>query len=442
MEHRRRFESVTLHDHPYGQAVVAMLGQALAAVDPAQAVLRTLRRDGATLQIGSEHFDLGGGRQVVLLAMGKAALPMAQAALSVVGESVARGLVIAKEAAPADYHFPPQIAVLQGGHPVPNDQSIRAGQAALELMSAAGANDLVLALISGGGSALMAAPRTGLTLADLQELTTTLLASGAPIEAINTLRRRCDLVKGGGLAMRSKGAQVAVLVLSDVVGDDLRTIASGPFVVADEEPGAVEAVLQRYDPGAKLSQRLRDVLTEPLSAAAGKDSRVTHTIVGNVWTAVETAAATARQHGLKVVIRQPALVGEARQVGPALIDEFDQLDMERPACMIAGGETTVTIQGDGLGGRNQELALGCVERLAGRDLLLVTLATDGGDGPTNAAGAVVNGASLERARGLGQEPRDALRHSDAYHFFARLDDLLKPGPTHTNVNDLTLLIAP
>ncbi|MBA3945716.1 MAG: DUF4147 domain-containing protein [Herpetosiphonaceae bacterium] len=442
MEFHRRLESATLHDHPYGRAVVAMLEQALEAVDPARAVLRALRRDGVVLHVGSEQFAIGHERQVVLLAVGKAALPMARAAMDVVGDSVVRGVVIAKEVAPDDYRLPPPIVVLQGGHPVPNEHSIRAGQTALELVSGVGPDDLVLALISGGGSALMAAPRAGLTLADLQALTADLLASGAPIEAMNTLRRRCDLVKGGGLARHSNGAQVAVLVLSDVLGDDLRAIASGPFVVADEEAGAVEAVLERYDLGSNVSQKLRDVLVEPVSAAAPRDRRISHTIVGNVWTAVEMAAATGRQHGFNVFTRHAALVGEARRAGPALIEEFERLKMERPACMIAGGETTVTIQGNGLGGRNQELALACVQGMAGRDVLLVTLATDGGDGPTDAAGAVVSGATLVRAQALGLDPDDALRRNDAYHFFAELDDLLKPGPTHTNVNDLTILVAP
>ena len=294
----------------------------------------------------------------------------------------------------------------------------------------------------------------------MRVLTDALLQSGATIDEINDLRLRCDRVKGGDLLQAAYPATVAVLVLSDVVGDDLAAIASGPFV-ADAERMDPREIVERYQLRPRLPAHVLRLLERPPSPLAADPGRVRHVIVANVEAAATGAITEARARGFQARLLTTTLRGEARDIGrefarqlvavttppapdPRLPTPNPQppTPIVRPLCLVAGGETTVTIQGDGFGGRNQELALSAVEVLAGHhDLLLVALATDGGDGPTDAAGAVVSGETLDRGRALGLEPRDFLLRNDAYHYFEPLGDLLKPGPTETNVNDLLLLFA-
>ncbi|GAC1654150.1 MAG: hypothetical protein NVS4B8_29370 [Herpetosiphon sp.] len=286
----------------------------------------------------------------------------------------------------------------------------------------------------------MTAPRRGLSLHDLQTLTQHLLQAGAPIEALNTVRRRCDLVKGGGLAGLAVHTPIAVLVISDVLGDDLQAIASGPFT-PEAAVLELEEVIQAYRLETALRQSVLRIVRKPPGRRASRTADVEHRIIANIWSAVEAAAEVAEEAGVSVGTYGQPLLGEARLAGPAFVTAWETLGAARPTCFLAGGETTVTVRGSGLGGRNQELALATVQPLAGQDVVLATLATDGGDGPTDAAGAVVGGESLARAAAQGLHPEAFLQRNDAYHFFKPLGDLLQPGPTHTNVNDLTLITA-
>jgi glycerate 2-kinase len=434
------FMTATLRAHPRGADVAAVLQAAISAVDPYLAVRRHLHYDGRWLRVGANQYDLHTLDRITLLAIGKAALPMAHAALDVLGERVSAGLVVPKAAeSPVQDRLGP-LWVIEGAHPIPDRRSLRAGQAARELLQRADDDELILVLLSGGGSSLLTWPEEGITLEDMRVLTAALLRSGATIDEFNLLRRRCDRVKGGGLLRAALPARVAVLVLSDVVGDDLGSIASGPFVADVAGQHEVQDVLQRYKLTPLLPESVVEALRRPPPPVVG--CQPTHTIVGNVEVAARGALAEAERLGIHAEILSTMLRGEARVVGADLARRLLELSHPRPACLIAGGETTVSLHGNGLGGRNQELALAAVESLAGRpDLLLVALATDGGDGPTDAAGAVVGGATLERGHALGMQPRTFLERNDAYHYFDPLGDLLKPGPTQTNVNDLVLLFA-
>lgn len=437
---------MTLREYPRGADIAAVLHAAVRAADPYLAVRHNLEVDGSQTRIGAEHYDLDSFERVLVLAVGKAAVPMARAACDVLGPMVKDGLIVPK-AAEVTPSAVAGLPVLEGSHPVPDERSVRAGEHAYRLLESATEQDLLLVLLSGGGSALITSPEDGLTLADMRTLTDALLRSGATINEVNALRRRCDRVKGGGLRRAAWPATIAVLVLSDVIGDDLAAIASGPFVLPEtgaQSQTEIDGIVTRYHLAQQLPGHLLQFLArDPQTQATTDSSPVPHTIIANVATAARGALEEAQARGFATEALAMNLRGEARIIGTELARRLAAVPAEqRPCCLVAGGETTVTIRGDGLGGRNQELALAAVEPLAGyEELIFVALATDGGDGPTDAAGAVVSGATLSRGKQLDLEPREFLGRNDAYHYFEPLDDLLKPGPTQTNVNDLVLLFA-
>ncbi len=433
---------------PLPAALRQMLQAALDAVDPYRAVKRALESPDPPTQA------LLAAPRVVVIALGKAAFPMARAAQEVLGARVARGVVVTK-AGHASGELP-GFRVLIGGHPVPNEGSVRAAAAILAALRGLRPDDAVLLLISGGGSALVTAPHLPLTLADMQRTTALLLASGATIEEINAVRKHLDAVKGGGLARAAAPARVVALVLSDVLGDPLDAIASGPAVPDPTTFADAWAVLERHGLADEVPPTVREWLQRGLRGEAPETpkpgdplfARVHHRIVGNLALAVEAAAAEAERLGFHTAIATTALQGEAREIGRALaavLQEMARRDrpLPRPACLLLGGETTVTLgKAPGLGGRNQELALAAVEALAGLpDAWLVSFATDGTDGPTDAAGAAATGETLARARALGLEPADFLCRHDAYPFWETVGGLLRTGPTQTNVNDLVLLVT-
>jgi hydroxypyruvate reductase len=417
------FYTRSLQDSRIGRILAA----ALNAVEPGQAVQHYL----------GTH-PLPPARRVYALGLGKAAIPMTRALAETT--TLAGALAIAKHAAPLDL---PGAVVLAGGHPVPDARSLQAGQAALDFVADLQADDLLVCLISGGGSALMSAPRPGLTLDDLQTLTRLLLSCGARIDEINALRRRLDRVKGGGLALACP-APIISLILSDVVGNPLETIASGPTAPDPTTHAAALAVIARYGlTGTIPSAVLAALETAPETPKPGAAVfvKVENVLVGSNALAAQAALRQAEIEGFTAEFLGDDWQGEARQTALRLCERLEAPGRApRPLCLVAGGETTVTLQGNGRGGRNQELALAAVAALAGIDgAALITLATDGEDGPTDAAGAMVTSQSLARARLAGLDPADYLQRNDAYSFFAALGDLLRTGPTGTNVNDLTFL---
>jgi len=371
------------------------------------------------------------------LGIGKASIPMLTALAEEV--SLSSALAISKYASTLDRNlFPVQL----GGHPVPNMDSLRAGERALEFVSALHEDGTLVCLISGGGSALMTAPREGISLGDIQKLTSLLLASGARIDEINTLRRQLDRVKGGGLARATK-ANVISLILSDVIGNPLEAIASGPTYPDPTISADALVVLKKYQIEDQTPRSILDYLTNVTSKHSTL-SKVTNLIVGDNKLACIAAMEQAQHEGFHTEILTNELQGEASEAGVMLAKRLrnDVSKKPRPFCLIAGGETTVTIKGNGKGGRNQELALAAVDELRDMEnIMFISLATDGEDGPTDAAGAVVTGDSAQMAESLGLFAPDHLSRNDAYHFFDEMGDLIRTGPSGTNVNDLVFLFA-
>jgi hydroxypyruvate reductase len=441
-----------LHGHPAAAHVAQTLSAAIQAVDPRPAVSRCLQRQGKRLTIGQTTVDLDQTRQVSVIGAGKAARPMLQGVADVLGDMLTGGCVITKHAAGEADHIGP-IGIVEGNHPVPGEKSVNATRHMLASLGQPHPDDLILCLISGGGSALMTAPIEGVALADLQALTRALLACGATIHEINTLRKHLDTVKGGGLARQCAPAQLVCLILSDVVGNPLDVIASGPAVPDPTTYANCWQIVTRYGLEASLPPSIRTVLQAGLAGQLPETlkpgdpvfARTQNLLVGSNLQAAQAALETARRAGYHPLLLTTSLQGEARQAGQFLAAIARQVDatgqpVPRPACIVIGGETTVTLRGNGLGGRNQELALAAVSELSGLpNCLLVTCATDGEDGPTDAAGAFVTGETLARAQQHGIDPASFLQANDSYHFFQTLGDLFSPGPTGTNVNDLAFL---
>ncbi|HZB46061.1 MAG TPA: DUF4147 domain-containing protein, partial [Pyrinomonadaceae bacterium] len=322
------------------------------------------------------------------------------------------------------------------------------------LLDEAGEGDLVLALVSGGGSALLTLPAAGLTLEDIGATTESLLGCGATINDINAIRKHTTRLGGGGAARLAAPARTVSLIISDVVGSPLDVIASGPTAPDPTTFADAWRAVERHGLQERLPPRVVEHLRRGRAGEVEETpkpgdelwSRVHNNVVASNVTAAEAAVAAARERGFEATLLTTSLEGEAREVGRFAASVAREMRgrarAARPLLSVLGGETTVTLRGEGLGGRNQELALAAAEALDGVEgVLLVSLATDGGDGPTDAAGAAVTGETLARARALGYDAGEFLRRNDAYNFFAPLDALLKPGPTLTNVNDLLVVVA-
>jgi hydroxypyruvate reductase len=381
---------------------------------------------------------------------------MASALCEILGDRLTAGWVNVKEGHLPDHDLPECLTIHEAGHPIPNAAGQEGARRILELASQAGPDDLLFCLISGGGSALMPLPVEGISLADLQALTGAMLRCGATINEINAVRKHCSQIKGGQLARAAAPATVISLLLSDVVGNPLDVIASGPTVGDTDTFADAWGVLEKYDivdaVPAVIAARLRagvagDLPDTPKPGDALFEG-VQNVFVGSNAIAARAAEVAAQEMGFQTMVLSTYVEGEAREVALVFAALAKSLVAEgwpiaRPACILAGGETTVTIRGDGKGGRNQEIALAAAIALEGWEgVTLVTLATDGTDGPTDAAGAVIDGQSVARAREMGLSAADYLARNDSYHFFDRLGDLIRTGPTNTNVNDLVFILAP
>lgn len=420
------FSTHSLRDHRYGENISRTLAAAFDAVEPGAAVKTHLRKH-----------PLPEARRTFSFGLGKAAIAMTQ---SLADETtLVDSLVITKHASLLNVE---PVSVLLGDHPIPGDSSLRAGKRAIEYLSQLTQDDLLVCLISGGGSALMTAPLVPLD--DLARLTSELLRCGARVDEINTLRRHLDVLKGGGVVERANGARIVSLILSDVVGDPLEAIASGPTAPDPTTKADALAILAKYELEGKIPISILPALRESAKPNSPVFLRVENHLVGSNGIALETARSQLEMEGIFSTIIRANLQGEARNVGQELAQRL-KAEMEtkpRPFCLLAGGETTVTVRGSGLGGRNQELALSAAMELSGvENVMLISIATDGEDGPTDAAGAVVTGESAARAKQLGMDASDFLSRNDAYSFFSQLDDLIKTGPSGTNVNDLMFCFA-
>ena len=422
----------------------AMLDGALAAVEPTALVEEELR---------ARPLETGDRGRVVVLAVGKAAIGMAEGARRVLGGRIGEGLVLVPDWSGG--HAPAGFEVYRGGHPLPDSDGVEGARAIGDAARRADASDRLLVLISGGGSALLTLPAGDVSLADVREVSRMLLRSGAPIGELNAVRKHLDTLKGGGLARVATPTPVRALILSDVVGDPLDVIASGPLSPDPTTFGDAIEVLERRGLWASAPERVcRHLrlgrggrLPETPKPVDRLFSSVETRVVGNAARAVAGASATARELGYHVRIHSVGVTGEASVVGRELAGlgmEIRRLSspLAMPVALLAAGETTVTLLGDGKGGRNQEVALGAALALEGVPGVLVMAAgTDGVDGPSDAAGAMATGSTLDRARGTLLDAEDSLRRNDAYPFFAVLDDLVNTGPTGNNVMDLMVVLV-
>jgi len=471
------FQTDSLRQSAWGDGATRILAAAVQAVEPGAAVRHFLQRKQDTLIIGGQAYPLADYERIIIVGAGKASAPMAYAAREIVGDYLSSGIVIGKDQQTSDgvggaeqdrqqsqqfATFISPIVFYHASHPVPNERGVNATRRIASLLQQTTERDLVLMLISGGGSALMTLPVEGVALRDVQQLTAQLLRCGASINEINSLRKHLDVVKGGGLARMAAPATVVTLLLSDVVGNPLDVIASGPTVPDSTTFMDALQVLKQYDLFetapfsiiAHVQAGVRGEVTENPKAGDAVFARVRHVVIGSNRQAAVAALQAAQAEGYHALLLTTSLQGEAREAGrflAAIVREMATsgrassslaTPLPCPACIVVGGETTVTLRGEGRGGRNQELALAAVHELAGlRNVALVTLATDGNDGPTDAAGAVVTGMTLQRMQECGVDVAAALANNDAYTAFAACGDLLKPGLTRTNVNDLALLFA-
>jgi glycerate 2-kinase len=440
----------------YRQHVDQIVGAAVTAADPEAAVNRHLRRDDRHLLVGDtpepSRIDLDEGR-LFLVAVGKAAVPMARSALKTIGDDLDGGVVLAKsgerdwEAETRDW----PVGLYQGAHPVPDETSLAGTKAILELLEHTQANDTVICLISGGASSLLTQPLV--PLPDWRKLIELLLRSGGAIGEINAVRRAVDRIKSGGLARAAAPAMCYGLILSDVVGNPLNIIGGGPTVPeADLVVGAV-SVLGRYDIARKLErdewQRLAIALNQSRYLHKNPRPIVRNLIIGDVRGAAMAAQVRAIQLGFVGQLLTAHMDGEARAIG-RLAGAIAR-DLPPEHCIVMGGETTVTIRGKGIGGRSQELALAAAISLdRGPRAAVACFGTDGEDGPTPAAGAVIHNETARLARSHGLDAAAFLANNDSHSFFAQLDEtvrgrlephLIITGPTGTNVNDLVVILS-
>jgi glycerate 2-kinase len=429
------------------QDAVTIFNAALGAVDPYAAVkdyvdrIRTICREE-------------GLKKIYVVGLGKAAYPMTRALVDAMRDRIAGGVVVTKYGHAPDGPFSENITIHEAGHPVPDEYGVAGASKAVELLRKADRETLVICLISGGGSALFVAPAEGLSLDDKQVMTRILLKGGADIVELNTVRKHLSRVKAGRLAEAASPARVLSLVLSDVIGDPLDFIASGPTSPDTTTWAEALAIVTRYDTAGEMPQRILQLLRDgsegkiPDTPKKGNPlfDRVENIIIGSNRIATEAARTKAMELGYEPVVLTTELQGEARDAARWLYRQV----LESQSCLssgrkriglIAGGETTVTVRGKGLGGRNTEMALAFAMAIEGTSgITFLSAGTDGTDGPTDAAGAIVDGQTIAKARALGLDPQSFLDDNDSYHFFEKTGGLFKTGPTGTNVMDLQIIL--
>ena len=424
----------------------------LRAVEPNAAVKKYCRLEGDNFFIGSKIYDLSMFKNLFVIGAGKASAPMASAIEDILGKRITSGIVNVKYKHVTDLD---RIKLIEAGHPLPDKNGQRGASAILNLAKNAGKDDLLLCLISGGGSALLPLPSPGLTLKEKQDTIKELLSCGAAIHEINAIRKHISMVKGGRLAKATHPAALASLILSDVVGDDLDVIASGPTVPDSSTFFDCMEIIKKYN----LVKRLPEPVVSHIKA--GVSGKITETpktgdpafnktynqIIGSNIEAITAAKQKAESLGYNTILLSSMIEGDTSHVAHvhgAIAREIIKTGnpLPFPACILSGGETTVRVKGKGLGGRNQEFALAAAIDIAGKESVVVLSGgTDGTDGPTDAAGALSDTNTLKRARAMGLDPNHFLLNNDSYHFFKKLGDLFITGPTNTNVMDLRIVLV-
>ncbi len=429
---------------------LAIFNAAVNAVDAANAVKRHVCLDGSTLEVAGRSYALAGFNNIYLIGAGKAVVPMAQAMEELLGARLAGGIVVTKygQALPLQ-----KILVIEAAHPIPDSAGLEGARQIAGIAQRASADDLIILLVSGGASALLPYPIDAMTLGDKQSVTQLLLRSGATIRETNAVRRHLSQIKGGKLAQLAYPAQLIALILSDVIGDALEDIASGPTAPDPTQFADCWEILRKYRLEAKIPIAVRDILEcgaqgkigETLKAGNDVFTRVQNVIVGSNRLATAAAKSRAENLGYRSEILSNEIAGESRDVArrhAAILKRAITEPAQLPACIISGGETTVTVSGDGRGGRNQEFALSAAIEIAGIEKVAVLSAgTDGIDGPTDAAGALVDGDTVSRGQSHGYDAAQFLARNNAYPYLHATGDLLLTGPTQTNVMDIQVMLA-
>ncbi len=439
-------------DQNIRKALTAIFMAGLKAVDPEEAVRRHVERIGSRLRVGERTYSLEDFRRIIVTGAGKGTAPMAKALEEILGDRLTAGWIIVKYG-----HGLPlkKIRVMEAGHPMPDQAGLEAASFILDRLRECTEEDLVLCAFSGGGSALTPTLRPPLSLSDKQKTTQLLLECGATINELNAIRKHLSAGKGGQFAKLAYPATVVSLFLSDVIGDPLDVIASGPTVPDSSTFADCLKIVERYGLTRSLPEPVLDLLKRGAQGLIEDTpkagdlvfAKVQNLVVGSNRAALVAAAAEARARGYQPLILSSFIQGEAREIALALVGIGKEMiatgnPISPPACILAGGETTVTIRGPGKGGRNQELALAAA--LALEDwpgIALLSAGTDGTDGPTDAAGAFADGETCKEARQKGIKPLEYLLNNDSYNFFEPLGQLLKTGPTRTNVMDLICLLV-
>ncbi|MDH5563965.1 MAG: glycerate kinase [Nitrospirota bacterium] len=428
-----------------------LIQSGLEAADPGQAMKRLITRKDHTLRVNSVRYDLSAYQRIVCVGAGKASGHMAVALEQILGEHLEGGMVIVKDGngSPCE-----NIRVVEANHPLPDVRGVRATQQILNSVGSLTKRDLLIVLLSGGASSLLCAPTQGLTLTDTRKTTNLLLRCGATIHELNTVRKHLSAVKGGQLAKATK-AQILTVILSDVLEDDLATIGSGPTVPDPTTFQEAKTILEHYQIWNTVPENVRNHLDEGIRGLVPEtwknrsrhSSRHQSIILANNQTAIDGLTKEAKRLGLRPCFLETPLQGEAKDLGTILgamakdIREFCN-PVRPPACLLVGGEPTVTITGKGKGGRAQECVLAAAQELAGLPNIVVAgFGTDGTDGPTDVAGAMVDGKTFQRAIKNGLSIENMLDRHASYTFFKQVGGHIITGPTHTNVNDIYLIIA-
>jgi glycerate 2-kinase len=436
--------------------LVSVFNAALAAVDPYNAVLKAAGAEHEQLQIADAKYDLTAFDRIIVVGAGKATARMALAVESLLGNRIAAGLIVVKEEHTASLKIIEQV---EAAHPVPNEAGIAGAQRILQMVRAADEMTLVICLLSGGASALLVAPVEGITLQDKQEATRLLLNAGASITDLNAVRKHLSMVKGGRLAQAAYPVQLVTLILSDVIGDPLAVIGSGPTSPDNSTFAEAWAAIAKYGLQNKLPSRVADYLQRGIAGQMPETvkendpclGKTRNVIIAGIRQALSAAQDKSAQFGFISKTISDTLQGEARDAARFLAhaarDELAGMQANERRCLLCGGETTVTVRGNGKGGRNQEFALAFALEIEGRSgISLLSAGTDGSDGPTDAAGAMVDGNTASHARKLGIDPLRYLGNNDSYAFFQQLDTAsgshshFKTGPTGTNVMDLQIVL--
>jgi len=440
-------------DRKAREIAVNALNAALEAVDPKVIIKSKVKVKGNSLTIENLLFNLGEFKNVFVVGGGKASGCMAEAVEELLGDRIKDGIINVPYACPP--YQTRRVRLHPASHPIPDISGVKGASRMLNLVDQAEENDLVICLLSGGGSSLMPQPCVGVSLRDKRRVTDMLLKSGATINEVNTVRKHVSGFKGGWLAKRAYPATVVNLILSDVVGDPLDAIASGPTVPDSTTFGDAIEILKHHGLWSKVPVAVRKALLNgkkglvPETPKAGDKAfaKVHNIVVGNNMTASLAAYNSLKKAELNSLLLSSCLEGQARDVGTMFASMVREIvdsgnPVPKPAGIVAGGETTVTVVGKGRGGRNQEIALGAALKMGDMDgVVVASLSTDGVDGPTDAAGAMVDGKTLVRAHGLGLNARRFLLENDSYSFFSGLGDLVFTGLTGTNVDDVSVIVV-